>query len=410
MFVGQDFVLNGKGHGPVGGLLGSIHYDPGLLRPYFDNEGTPSVLVNTGETRHKKKEDGSIVTNKNGQPVSLPVYEKRHINDLLFNHGMYQLVQNATVLSKEQWVTLSNIVRMEYRKRLRAWSDLMNAASYGGFDGMSTMMLEYQTVDDPGEAVMDLDGMTESRADQNQFKLEGLPLFITHSDFWFSERMLAISRKNGTPLNTRAIEWAGRRVAEMVEKVLIGTVTGPTLGSQASGAAGIAYGRTPSVYGYTNHPSRSTKTDITAPTTGGWTPDTLLGEVLAMRDTLLNNNFFGPYMLYHSTDWDQYLDNDYYVVTTSGGVAPTQTLRSRLRQIEGVQDVRRLDFLTNTFTLLLIQMTSDVAQAVNGMDVTTVQWPSMGGMRTNFKVMTIQAPLITPDYQDRLGIVHGTTS
>lgn len=275
---------------------------------------------------------------------------------------------------------------------------------------MSTMVLEYQTMSDPGEAVVDFDGMTEGRNDQPLFKLEGLPLPITHSDFWFPERLLAVSRRNGTPLNTRMAEAAGRRVAEMVEKTLIGTITGPTLGSSAAGAAGIPYGRTPSVYGYTNHPARMTKTDITAPTAGGWTPSTTVADVLDMRDTMMDANFFGPYMIYTSTDWDQYLDNDYYALATSGMTSPTQTLRQRLRQIEGVQDIRRLDFLTNTFTMLMIQMTSDVVQAVNGMDINTIQWPSMGGMRTNFKVMAIQVPLITPDYNDNCGIMHGTTA
>jgi len=205
-------------------------------------------------------------------------------------------------------------------------------------------------------------------------------------------------------------EAAARRVAESVEQTVIGTLTGPILGNVATGAAGLAYSRAAQVYGYANHPARSTKTDITAPTAGGWKPDTLIGELLSARTTLYNNNFFGPFMLYHSTDWDQYLDNDYYALATSGMAAPSQTLRQRIRQIDGFQDIRRLDFLTSTFTILIIQMTSDVVQAVNGMDITTVQWPTVGGMRTNFKVMTIQVPLMTPDYSDRLGIMHCTTA
>lgn len=406
----QDFVLNGKGHGPVGEALADVRFDPGLMRPFFDQKGRSCVLANTGRRERRKKPDGGIIVNHAGIPIDFPVHEKRLVSDLVMNHGMTKLVQNATVLTKEQWVTLSSIVRLAFRKRLRAWSDLMAASSYGGFDGMSTMTLEYQTMSDPGEAVVDFDGMTEGRSDQPLFKLEGLPLPITHSDFWFPERLLAISRKNGTPLNARMAEAAGRRVAESVEKTLIGTITGPTLGSSTSGSAGIPYGRTPSVYGYTNHPARLTKTNLTAPTAGGWKPSTTLDDVLAMLDLLRAANFFGPFMIYHSTDWDRYLDGDYYALATSGMTAPTQTLRQRLKQITEVSDVRRLDYLTNTFTLLIISMTPEVVQAVNGMDVTTLQWPSMGGMRTNFKVMCIQVPLITPDYDDRVGICHGTTA
>lgn len=409
MFVSaQDFVINGRGHGDVGSALQDVHYDTGLMRPFYDSKGRSCVVVNTGryETRTK---DGKLICNSHGVPVRFPVYEKRLVSDLVSN-GMTRLVHNATVLSKEQWITLSSIVRTAFRKRLRAWTDLMSASSYGGFDGMSTMMLEYQTVSDPGEAVVDFDGMTEGRADQPLHKLEGLPLPITHSDFWFPERLLAISRKQGTPLNTRMAEASGRRVAEMVEKTLIGMVTGPTLGTSAAGGAGIAYGRTPSVYGYANHPARIVRNTFTAPTAGGWKPDTLLSDVLGAIEAMKNKNFFGPYMIYHSTDWDRYLDGDYYALATSGMATPTQTVRQRLKQIEGVQDVRRLDFLTSTFTMLIVQMTSDVVQAVNGMDINTVQWPSMGGMRINFKVMCIQVPLITPDYSDNCGIAHCTTS
>lgn len=402
-----DFVINGKGFGEVGGMLADVHFDTGLLRPFFDERGNNCVLVNTGRKELKKNAEGKIITNQQGVAKRFPVYEKRLVSDLIMNHGVTQLTRNATVFTKEQWISLSNIVRTEFRARLRAWADLMSRNSYGGFDGMSSMVLEYQTMSDPGEAIVDFDGATAGREDQPLHKLEGLPLPITHADFSFPERMLAISRKSGIPLNMRTAEACARRVAETIEKTLIGTITGPTLGNAASGTAGIAYSRAGSVYGYTNHPARSTKTDITAPTAGGWTPQTLIDELLVARNTLYGNNFFGPFMLYHSTDWDTYLDDDY---SSSGGNNPNQTLRNRVRAIEGFTDFKRLDFLTSTFTILIIQMTSDVVQAVNGMDVRVVQWPTIGGLMQNFKVMAIQVPLITPDYDDRCGIMHCTTA
>lgn len=412
MFVSyQDFVMNGKGHGPVGEAIADVHYDVGLHRPFFDKRGQSCVLVNTGRKEHKKHpKTKEIICNAAGVPVSFPIYEKRLVADLIMNQGMTQLVRNATILAKEQWVTLSSIVRSAYRQRLRAWSDLMAVSSYGGFDGMSTMMLEYQTVSDAGEAVVDFDAMTEGRNDRPMFKLEGLPLPITHSDFWFPERLLAISRKQGTPLNTRMAEQAARRVAEMVEKTLIGEVVGPTLGSQATGAAGLAYGRTPSVYGYTNHPSRIVKDDFTDPRDVAWKPETLVNEFLEAMELLRANNFYGPFIVYNGSGWDRWLDADYWAARGEDGMtAPTQTLRQRIGQIAEISAVRRLDYFTSDpYSLLIIQMTSDVVQAINGMDITTIQWPSMGGMRTNFKVMTIQVPLITADYEGRTGILHGT--
>ena len=228
-------------------------------------------------------------------------------------------------------------------------------------------------------------------------------------------------------------EAAGRRVAESIEKTTIGVNTGLAYGGNSTQVGG--YGRTSQVYGYVNFPPRLTKTNLTIPT--GSNASATINDVLGMRNSLYANKFYGPFMLYHSNDWDTFLDNDY--ILTGGNVA-TQTLRERLKAIEGISDVRRLDFLfsvvpsTNVaagqgspnvlgvnytgpggegvrtsgypFTLLMVQMTPDVARAVNGMDITTVQWESIGGLRLNFKVMAIQVPQLRADFYNNCGILE----
>jgi len=393
MFVFNDYVLNGRPHGPVGNALGQVRYDPGLLRPYFDEKGRPCVTVNTGRMRW----------NEERQRME-PVYEKRLVQEVM-NQGIYHPVLNATTLRKDEWIMLDTAVLRAARERLRAWADLAAANTFGGFDGMSRMILEHETMNDPGEAVVDMDGLSESQDTNVLFQLEGLPLPITHFDFSFSSRRLAVSRNGNTPLDTVKAEIAGRRVAEMIEKTLIGSVTGLTYGNSND------YGRSPTVYGYTNFPNRITKTDLTAPTDSGWKPETLLSEVLEMRQLLYNAKYYGPFMLYHSSDWDTYLDDDYVKGDPSAGVAGTNmTLRQRLAAIEGIQGVRRLDFFTDTFSLVMVQMTADVARAVIGMDLTTVQWETKGGMELHFKVMAIMVPQLRADYNGNCGIVHATTS
>lgn len=394
-----DFVLNGVAQGPVGEVINGIRFDPGMLRPYVDNKGNRCVTINTGRMAYNDK-------TKRMEPV----YQKAKISDLMAR-GIYSPVFNSTSLRKEEWIQFDNVVLRAARQRLRAWEDVARANSFGGFNGMARTTLEYEAMSDPGEAVVDMDGLTDARADSPLFKLRSIPLPITHSDFWFSARRLAVSRNSGTPLDTTMAEAAGRRVAEMVEKTLIGVETGLTYGTQSSGVT--AHDGNSTVYGYTNYVNRLTKTNLTAPTAGGWTPATTLSNVLAMRDQLYAAKFYGPFMLYHSNDWDQYLDNDYYVSITSGAVAPQTTLRSRLKAIEGIQDVKRLDYLdssTNPFTLIMVQMTPDVVRAIVGMDITTVQWESQGGMRVNFKVMCIMVPQIRSDYSGQCGVLHATTS
>jgi len=382
MFM-TDYVSNGQGFGSVGGHLANCRFDVGLMRPYIDDNGRRVVVVNTG----RRDSDGK------------PIYKKELVS-VLTNRGM--VINGPTSLRKLEWIEFDTVVVRAARERLRAWSDLAGANSFGGFNGMSKLILEHETMSDPGEANVDFDGLTEGRTDSPKFQLQGLPLPITHSDFWFSQRRLAVSRNTGTPLDTTMAEAAGRRVGEMIEKTLIGTQAGLTYGNNAD------YGRLPTVYGYTNFPDRITKNDMTVP--DGTNGSVTVSEVLQLIQLAADKNYFGPFMLYHSTDWDQFLDDDYIL---TGGNVTTSTLRNRIRQIDQIQDVRRLDFLkaaTNPFTFILVQMTSDVARAVSGLDVTTVQWESMGGMRLNFKVMAIQVPQLRADFNGNTGIVHATTA
>ena len=383
-----DYILGNQAHGLVAEQLASCRFDPGLLRPYLDERGRKCVTVNTGRSKYNPKSERYE-----------PVYEKHLVSEMIAN-GIPIPVANATSLRKDEWLQLDKLVIKAARQRLKAWADLSAANTFGGFNAMSKLVLEHETMSDPGEAIVDMDGLSEGRNDAPKFQLEGLPLPITHSDFWFSSRRLAVSRNSGTPLDMTMGEAAGRRVAEMIEKTTIGVVTGVTYGVAAS------YGQTPSVYGYISHPQINTKADCTAPT--GTNGTTILSEWLTMRDSLYTDNFYGPYMVYVDSAYDRYLDDEFK--TNSD-----KSLRQRLLEIDGVAGIRRLDYFTPTATtytssLVWVQMTADVARAINGMDITTVQWESVGGMRLNFKVMAIQVPQLRADFNGNMGVLYGHTA
>lgn len=379
MFV--DFVQNARGHGEVGEILEGCHYDPGLMRPYFNEKGIRCVTINTGRQ-----------TLKDGKTV--PILESHPIAELIAN-GIQSPVFNATSLRKDEWLQIDRVVVKAARQRLRAWGDLAAANNFGGFNGMSKMILEHETMSDPGEAIVDMDGISEGRGDSPLFQLEGLPLPITHASFSISQRRLAVSRNSGTPLDTTMMEASARRVAESVEKTLIGIDTGVTYGVAAN------YGQTPTVRGYTNFPLRTTYTTMTAPTGSNGT--TILTDWLAFRDAMYDAKFYGPFMAYTSTNYDQFLDNEFK--TNSD-----RSLRERLLAIDGITGIRRLDYLTTSSVVLLVQMTSDVARAVTGMPIKTLQWESKGGLQLHFKVMCIMVPQLRADYDGNCGIGHGTTS
>lgn len=351
----MDFILNGQAHGDIASKLMLNNFDVNCLRPYLAEDGQSYVTIN-----------------QNGAMQAVPL-------------------QNAhATLRKDDWKILDDAIVKAAKPRLKAVADLRGTGlEYTIPNGMGKTVLETETQSDISDAIVSMDGLRESKADRPEFDLGSLPLPIIHKDFNYSARQVMTSRNGGSPLDTTTAELAARRVAEQAEKLLLGTY-----GTYAFGGG--------TIYGYTNHTSRLTKT-MTDPTAGGWTPADTVSEVLAMRLQAQQAYHYGPYMLYCSLPWDAYLDDDY---SANKG---DNTLRDRLKKIERIQDVRTLDYLSSTaYVMVLVQMTTDVVREVVGMDITTVQWESKGGMQLNFKVMAILVPQLRADFNGNMGIVHGT--
>lgn len=367
--------------GTVAGSLLANNFDVGCLRPYADQHGRicQTITYNAGGVQKQRTE---------------------------------QLTGNAdSTLRVREWQILDQAVIKAAKPRLSAWGDLESAGlTFDIPNGMSKTVLQHQTQSDISRATFSMDGMREGDRDRPVYDLTNLPLPLCHKDFSFTARELSVSRNGSTPLDTTNAELAARRVAEEIECLLLGILPTYTYGGGT-------------VYGYTNYTNRITKT-LTAPTAAGWTPAVTVSEVLSMRTLSQLAFHYGPWMLYCGPNWDTYMDDDY------SAAKGDLTLRERLKKIKGIQDVRTLDYLGRTlatssstateqeiataapsassFPLLLVQMTSDVVRAVKGMQLTTVQWESHGGMMINFKVMCIMVPQIRCDHNSLTGIVHGS--
>ena len=366
-----DFINNGQAYGDAADALIENGMDVNRLRPYKGSDGRSYITINTGQT------------DSNGKPVYKAV-----------------LTGNAATLRKDEWVRLDTVLLRAKRERLRAYADLRAANTYGGFDGFSTMVIEHERINDPGEAQMDFDALTEGRSSMPNYDLVGLPLPIIHFPFSLSARRLAVSRKMGTPINVTMAEIATRRCMETVEKLTIGTLAGLSLSPKNV----AEYAGVPTIYGYTNYPDRITNTGMTLPTAPGWTPKTFVTQVLGGITALQDAGFYGPYMIYHSKNWSSYLDEDY------SDAKGDNTLRERVNKTEDVSDVRRLDYFSSGFQIIIAQMTEDVVRAVNGMEFSMVQWDTKGGAQKNFRVMGIQVPQIRSDINGNCGVWHGTAS
>ena len=352
----MDFVLNGHASGDVASKLLQCGFDVRSLRPFVGKDKRSYVTVN-----------------QNGILKAVPM-------------------QNATAtLRKDDWKILDDAIVKVSKPRLKAVGDLRAAGlTFTIPNGMGKTVLETETMSDIGPASVSMDGLRENANDRPVFELSNLPMPIIHKDFQFSARQIMASRNGGSPLDTTSAELAARRVAEEAEKLLLGV---STVADQYSFGGGV-------LYGYTDLPCAITSETLTYPSNSGWTGETFLGEILSMIVALYAAYHYGPYMLYTAPAWDRYLDDDF----KSGS---DKTLRNRVKEVSAIQDVRTLDYLAD-YDIVIVQMTSDVVREVIGMDITTVEWDTVGGLQKNFKVMAILVPQLRCDQNDNGGIVYAS--
>jgi len=349
----MEFVNVQGASGPIGQSLLNNGMKVNTLRPFIDNKGRPCIS--------QVQNDGSV----KAQPI-----------------------QTNAVLRKDEWKAIDDAVMQVERERLVGVADLQNKGlTYSLNNPMASTVMEFEKMDDAGAAQMDMDGINRGQNDRPRYSTAYLPIPIIHSDFQFNSRVLAASRTKGEALDTAQSENASRRVAEYLEDLLF-TDTAYSFG-------------TGTIYSYLSHPDRQTYT-----LTGAWTASAVQGEdivadVQAKKQQLINNQFFGPFVLYIPTGYETVLDEDY--VTNY-----PKTIRQRLLELNNIDAVKVADHLPAD-NVVMVQMTSNVVRLVSGMANTSVQWESEGGFAINFKVMSIRVPQIRSDINGSSGVVHATT-
>ncbi len=351
--TGISYVLNGQGHGSVANRLLATGFDPGALRPYIGKDGRSYVSVANEEGKQEVR-----------------------------------LINNAATLTKDEWIHLDTSLRKVAKPRLKLVESLTSLGLTRTVpNGMGKTKLEFQAMSDINEADISMDAIRRTDRDRPVVDLNSIPLPIIHKDFSFSARELYTARQSKMQLDTSMGEMSARRVSEIAEKLVLGTYGTYTFGGGT-------------LYGLVNYPNRITKT-LTAPTASGWTPATLLAEVMNMKQASVNAYHYGPWVLYVSTAWDEFMDDDYSAA--KGDI----TLRERLAKITGINSIQTLDYLTN-YDMVLMQISSEGVQVVNFLPMQTIQWETEGGMELHWKIMYGVAPLVRKDYNSNMGLVHGS--
>ncbi len=329
------------------------------MRPFIGKDGKPYILQHRGGSRDDLKN-----------------YERK-------------LVVNAT-LRYDEWRALDAAVLKVAEQRLVGFEDLKrNGLVHPLSNAMAKTVLTYQGMSDGLEAGISIDPIKRTQGDRVQFETKHIPLPVIHSDYQIPERILLESRNIGNGLDTLNAERAARKVAQKLEDMLFGSTSSFTYGG------GV-------IYTYLTHPDINT---VSFASSGEYWDDSgvdgpdIKTNVLEMKQASINDNYFGPWMLYIPTDYETIMDDDYDV---SG--ASLKTIRERILEIGGIQGIKVVDRLADD-TVILVTMQSDVVDYIDGMPMQNVQWDTEGGFMHNYKVMTIQIPRVKSDYNDASGVV-----
>jgi uncharacterized linocin/CFP29 family protein len=293
------------------------------------------------------------------------------------------VLRTNDLLRKDEWKALDDAVVQVARRQLGALEDVRAAGLTRNLGSLGVLLDEYERVSDVDPAEQSMAGVTPGQRDQAAFELASVPVPITFRDFQINLRQLAASRRGNSAIDTTNSELCARRVMEKLEDTLF---NGSTVSIGGNTLAGLT----------------TATARITGSVTAAWssaTGEQILGDVIDMIADAEAQNYFGGFMLYVPVSWNAALRGDLKAGTD-------KMIRERLLEIDALQGIRGTASLTAE--AVLVQMTRDVLDLSIASDITTVQWDSMGGMISNFKVMAAMAPRIKAPYGSgaKTGIVH----
>lgn len=344
-----EFIANGAASGPIASKLLANGMDPAVMRPYVGK-------------------DGRFYINKGGKPFP---------------------VTNAT-LRYDEWKEYDRVIIRAAEDRLVGVADLISRGlTYSVGNGLAKTVLQYEDVGKMGEAIVSMDGLTRGKSDRPEYDMKYLPLPIVSSDFQINARVLAASRTGSEALDTVSGEQAGTRVAEKLETILF------------QGLSSYAYGGG-TIYGYLDYPDRITGNLGAAWDNSAVTGADIIDDVLAMKQALIAKKRYGPWVLYIPIAYETKMDEDYSTQY------PGKTIRQRILEISGIQDVKVAEYLIASASkerVSMVEMNNRTVRMVNGMGITPVEWQEQGGMVTQYKVMTIQVPQIRGDQDGNCGVL-----
>ncbi len=357
-------------------LVKSVNGQINLLRPYtVENDKSNTAYV-----------DMAMGIKANGKVD----YKAFKLNDVA---KYYPIIQNATALPAESWKALDTAV-MGYASNYKtAFKDVESAGLTKSLDKYVKLFVS-DKIGSTGDAVKDMDGLSNRRVDTPVFTQDALPLWVTHKDFEISWRDVG-SFGLGNYGASLGIEWDETMMQEGVDK--IEDMNEYTIFNGYS----VPYASN-QVYGYCNFTSRNQET-----LTYDWSSATA-AEIYADVKAMWNNTFTDNkqphadgFLYVYSSVYDrfaEYVDTTYY----------TKTLRQLCLDLEGLNDIKITDQLPSAKDAVMVRMDAKSVRIIQGTPgIVPVMWYDNPSMQNKLTLLSIQEPQLRADARGYTSITHG---
>lgn len=315
------------------------------------------------------------------------------------NNGVVQIMTERgmvvnSMLREDEWQEVDKAVMQAARYPLRFVNLLRSRGLIKSLTGgLGVLTSAWYAASEMTPATVNLTGRGVVERDLPEMLQFGVPIPIVFKEFNIGKRMLLASRRTGEGIDVTAAGEASRVTAEGIENTFINGADGVTLNGMR-------------LWGVRNHPNRITDT-VTNFGGGAWSTITnIVPTVNGMINAAMNTGrHYGPYVLFLSTTQYNLAGNTYY--TDGSGQTPLQ----RLRQLANIEAVEHLpDPVLPAGELLLVQLTADVVDGVEAMELQPLEWMSGDGLEIMFKVMAAIAVRVKARYDGKSGLVHATGS
>ena len=313
----------------------------------------------------------------------LSLFSETVLHKLMANNWDMRCLRTNATLPHDAWIAIDKTMVEVAQRRLIGVADLQGRGLTRELGGLGVLYDIWQKQSSPSVAEQSMSGITSGANNTFDYTEVMVPIPITHIDFSIDARKLSAMQLYGTPIDTTQVSDAATKVVDKIEDMLF------------NGSTVVAGGH--SILGYTNY----THSNEVA-CTGNWT-GTVANIELDVRKLIAANEadlHFGPYILYVAKkEWNDLRARD----STAGGITYLEILKS----LAGIADVKVTGVLAAGY-IALVEMASETIDMSVGVDIMTVEWPTHGGMQSNFKVFAAMAPRVKSDYLNQCGVAYDT--